>query len=88
MIISFPFLRAKYLRTYLLIMSTRSFFTILYIGSTYTRLMYIWYKNISPVIAVLIVFLAGNEKKESEENNIKTRQQQDIDEIVLLLATQ
>ena len=39
------------------------------------------------MIAVLIVFLAVNEKKESDENNIKTRQQIDRDKIVLLLAT-
>ena len=39
------------------------------------------------MIAVLKVFLEANEKKESDENNIKTREQQDRDEIVLLLAT-
>ena len=39
------------------------------------------------MIAVLIVFLAANEKKESDEKNIKTGQQQDRDETVLLLAT-
>ena len=50
--------------------------------------MYTWYKNIFHMIAVLIVFLAVNrEKKESDENYIKTRQQQDIDETVLLLST-
>ena len=35
--ISFPFLRAKSLITYLLIMRTRSVFTLLYVGGTYTR---------------------------------------------------
>ena len=38
--ISFPFLRAKDLYTSLLIMRTRSFFTLLYIGGTYARLVY------------------------------------------------
>ena len=37
MIISFPFLLAKDLRRYLLIMRTRSFFTLLYVGGTYAR---------------------------------------------------
>ena len=51
--------------------------------------MYTWYKNIVHIIAVLIVFIAANDlKKESDENNIKTRQQRDRDKIVLLLATQ
>ena len=40
------------------------------------------------MIVVLIVFLAANEKKESDENNIKMRQKIDIDETVLLVATQ
>ena len=34
---SFPFLRAKDLRTSLLIMRTCSFFTLLYVGGTYAR---------------------------------------------------
>ena len=50
--------------------------------------MYIWYKNIFGMIAVLIVFLAVNKKSYSDGNNIKTRHQQDRDETVLLLATQ
>ena len=37
MIISFPFSRAKYLRTSLLIIRNRSFCTLLYIGGTYTQ---------------------------------------------------
>ena len=73
--ISFPFLLAKYLRRFLLITRTLSFFNLLYAGGKYARLVYTWYKNISHMIAVLIVFLAANEKKESDENNIKTRQQ-------------
>ena len=36
----------------------------------------------------MIVFLAANKKKESDENNIKTRQQIDRDKTVLLLETQ
>ena len=36
-IISFPFLRAKDVRTFLLIMRTRSFFTLLYVGGTYAQ---------------------------------------------------
>ena len=61
--ISLPSLRAKDLRMSLLIMRTRSFLTLLYVGGIYTRLVYTWYKNIFCVIAVLIVFLASNGKK-------------------------
>ena len=57
---SFPFLRAKGLRTSLLIMRTCIFFTLLYVGDTYVRLVYTWYKNIFLMIAVLIVFHAAN----------------------------
>ena len=39
------------------------------------------------MIAVLIVFYAVNGKKESDENNIKTRHQIDRDETVLLFET-
>ena len=40
------------------------------------------------MIALMIVFIAENkEQKESDENNITTRQRQDRDETVLLLAT-
>ena len=69
-------------------MRTCSFLTLLYVGSKSARLVYTCYKNISHMIAVPIVFLAVNKKKESDENNIKMRQQWDIDEKVLLLATQ
>ena len=62
MIISIPFLRANYLRTYLLIMRTR-FFSLLYVGGTYKRLVFTCYKNIFYMIAVLILFYAGNRKK-------------------------
>ena len=68
-------------------MRTLSYFTLLYVGYIYAMLVYTWYKNIFRMIAVLIVFLAVNKKKESDENNIKTRQQQDRDETLLLLAT-
>ena len=40
------------------------------------------------MIAILIVFLAVNQKKESDEKIIKMRQRQDRDETVLLLASQ
>ena len=49
------------------------FFTIVYVGGLYARLVYTWYKNIFRMIAVLVVFLAVNKKKEYDENNIKTR---------------
>ena len=39
------------------------------------------------MIAVLIVFFAVNQKKESDKKRIKTRQQIDRDETVLLLET-
>ena len=64
------------------------FFTLLYVGGTYARLVYTWYKNIFRMIAVLKILLAANKKKESDENNIKMRQQIDIYETVLLVATQ
>ena len=69
---SFPFLRAKYLRTSLLIMIICSFFTLPYVGGTYARLVYILYKNIFRMIAVLIVFHAANKK-----NRMKTILNQD-----------
>ena len=84
--IPFPFLRAKDLRTSLLIMIPPSFLTLLYVGGTYARLVYTWYKNISCMITVLIVFLPANKKKEYDEK-IKTRQRLDRDDTVLLLET-
>ena len=84
---SFPLSRAKDLGTSLLIMRTCSFFTLLYVWGTYERLVYIGYKNIFRMIAVLIVFHAANKKNESDENNIETRRRLDRDETVLLLAT-
>ena len=40
------------------------------------------------MIAVLIVYLEANDKKQKwDDNNIKTGQQRDKDEKVLLLAT-
>ena len=45
--------------TYVFIDNENSyFFTLLYIGGKYTRLVYTWYKNIFHMIAVMIVFLA------------------------------
>ena len=85
--ISFPFLLDKDLRIFLLIVRTCSFFTLLYVGGAYPRLVYTWYKNIFHMIAVLIVFLRYSRKKESDEKNIKTRQRQDRDKTVQLLET-
>ena len=87
MIISFPYLLAKDLRRFLLIMRNRGFFTLLYVGGTYARLVYTWCKNIFHMIAVLIVFLDVNgEKKESDKNNTKMRQRRDRDKTVLLVV--
>ena len=61
--ISFIFVLSKDLRRFLLIMRTHRFFTLLYVGGTYARLVYTWYKNILHIIVVLIVFLVENEKK-------------------------
>ena len=58
--ISFPFLLAKYLRRFLLVIRTCSFFALLYVEGTYARLVYTCYKNIFHMIAVLVVFLASN----------------------------
>ena len=38
--ISFPFILAKDLRRFLLIMRTRSFFTLLCVGGTYAKVVY------------------------------------------------
>ena len=63
MIVSFLFLLAKELSRFLLIVRTFSFFTLLYVGGAYARLVYTWYKNIFHMISVLIVFLAANGEK-------------------------
>ena len=73
--ISFPFLLAKDLRRFLLIMRTRSFLTLLYEGGTYARLVYTWYKNIVHVIAVLIVSFAANKTR---RNLMKNHQQETV----------
>ena len=78
------------LRTYVRLYVSRELvvFTFLYVRGKYARLVYTWYKNIFCMIAVLIVFLAVNEeKKEYDENNIKTRQRRDRYDTVLLLET-
>ena len=49
---------------FFLLVRNRSFFTLFYIGVTYARLVYTWYKNILYMIAVLIVYLAANDKKQ------------------------
>ena len=58
-------------------MRTSSFFTILYVGGTYAKLVYTWYKNMFHVIAVLIAFLAANGK---EMNIMKKISKRDSDE--------
>ena len=42
----------------------RNVFTLMYIGGTYERLVYNWYNNIFRMLAVMIVFLVVNQKKE------------------------
>ena len=66
---SFQFLLAKDLPTSLLIMRTRRFLTILYVGITYATLVYTLYKNIFLMIAVIIAFLAMNQKKNMMKKN-------------------
>ena len=66
---SFQLLHANDLRSSLLIIRPRSFFALLYVGRTYTSLVYSWYQNIFHRIAVLVLFYAEN-KKNPDENNI------------------
>ena len=42
----------------------RNVFTLMYIEGTYERLVYNWYNNIFRMLAVMIVFLVVNQKKE------------------------
>ena len=46
----------------------------MYVGGTYARLVYIWYKNIFRMITVLIVFHAVNR---GERNLMETIPKQD-----------
>ena len=85
--ISFLLLLAKDLHRFLLIMRTRSFFTLLYMGDTYARLVYNWYNSIFHMIAVLMFYFAANRGGKSDKNNIKTRQRQYRYKTVLLLET-
>ena len=64
MIILFPFLLAKNIHRFLLIIRTRGLFTLIYVGGTYARLVYTWYKNVFCMISVLMVYLAANKKKQ------------------------
>ena len=58
--------------TYVFIDNENSyFFTLLYVGGTYARLVCTWYKIIFRMIVVLIVFIAANKEYEYDENNIK-----------------
>ena len=59
----FPFLLTKNIHGFLLLMRNRGFLTLLYVGVTYARLVYTWYKNIFYMIAVLIVYLTANNLK-------------------------
>ena len=75
----------------LLIMKTHRFLTLLYIGDTKATLVYTWYKIFPHYCIFCNIFCSEREKKESDENNIKmkkaTRQRQERDETLLLLAT-
>ena len=73
---SFPFLRANDLRSSLLIIRAHSFFTLLYVGGTYARLVYSWHQNIFHVIGVLIVFHLGNKKTGRKKYQNKTANQE------------
>ena len=87
---SFPFLCANDLRTSLLIMITRSFFTLIYVGGTYATLLYICYKNSLHMIAVLIVFYAKTGKRnlmKKYQNKTATRQIQDSVTVINLKAS-
>ena len=84
-----PFILTKNIHRFLLLMRTCSFLTLFYVGGTYARLVYTWYKNIFYMIAVLMVYPSENDKRQKwGDNNIKTRQRQDRDDTVLLFATQ
>ena len=71
--ILFPVLLTKNIHRFLLLMRTRSFFTLLYVGGTYERLVCTWYKNIFYMIAILIVYLAENNKNRNEMTTISKR---------------
>ena len=53
-------------------------FTLLYVGGTYAKLVYTWYKNIFRMIEVLILFYAANGAKmnlmKKNHNKTGTRQ--------------
>ena len=70
--ISLPFLLDKELLRFLLIMKTRVFYSPVRRG-TCARLVHTWYRNIFHMIAVLIVFLAVNQKKRNPNKTISTR---------------
>ena len=62
-------------------MRTHSFFTLLYVGGTFARLVYIWCKNIFRKIAVLILFHSADGWKwiwwKQHQNKTATRHRQD-----------
>ena len=61
------------------------FFSLLYVGGTYARLVYNWYRNIFHAFAVLIVFHAANEKTGRKQD--KKREQNKGRKIETLLSS-
>ena len=66
----FPFVLTKNIHRFLLIMRTQNCLFSLYVGIKYTRLVYTSYKHIFYMIAVLIVYIAANDKNRNEMKNI------------------
>ena len=77
--ILFSFLLTKTIHRFLLILRTRSFFTLLYLEGTYARLVYTWYKNIFYMIAALIVYLAEKYKNRNQMTTISKRDSDDTE---------
>ena len=84
--ISFSFLRVKYLRTSLLIMRNDSFYSPVRRGYIRKVSVHFVQKCFLRDFSTGSIYYSEQTKKESDENNIKTRQRQDRDETVLLLA--
>ena len=63
MVLSFTFLCANDLRTSLLITRICTFFLSCTYAGTYSALVFIWYKNIFHIIALLILFHAAKAEK-------------------------
>ena len=60
-------------------------FTLLYVGGTYAKLVYTWYKNIFRMIEVLILFYAANGAKMNlmKKNHNKTGTRQIWDSVTV-----